>query len=86
VTKTFLLILTYATTAFAGGGVTGEDGGHGVLCADLNRHLGMQYQYTLEVLDLFEARRKIGQPRPHVIPNLIGQLPNQGNVCRVLEL
>jgi hypothetical protein len=86
--KTLLsLALMLASTAFAnGGGVTGEDGGHGVLCQARSQHLGSQYDYTLEVLDLFEARRQKPGSHPHVIPNFVYGSFRANMVCRILEI
>jgi hypothetical protein len=81
-----LLIFILSPNVFAGGGVTGEDGGHGVLCRTQSRHLGIEYLYTLEVLDLFEARRMKANAQPRVTPNLAGELFRSNNVCRILML
>jgi hypothetical protein len=85
--KLFALALIFfsASTAFAKGGVTGEDGGHGVLCRTKARMQGSEYYYTLEVLDLFEARRVRNMHAPEPSSRLGFGEYDGGSICALLK-
>jgi hypothetical protein len=90
----FVLFLSFVTQiAFAcgGGSTTGEDGGHGVLCHVRTPLYEDPYafrDYSLETLDLFEARSKFKAMRLKKDKQLVFDLPQREvsiQVCKVLD-
>jgi hypothetical protein len=66
-----LLVLLFSVPSFAQeGGLSGEDGGHGVLC----REFGSIDRFVLELLDLYE-HRKLNHISNKVVP---AQINDQG--------
>ena len=49
-----IFVSTLSSVAYPEGGTSGGDGGHGVLC---DRKLSAPNRFSLELLDLYEARR-----------------------------
>ncbi len=87
-----LLTLLFVSPAFSdGGATTGEDGGHGVLCRIRTSQVESREvfrDYSLETLDLFEARTKYHALRSYRSQSLVFELSRnetQTRVCHILS-